>query len=292
MKLTPFFLLSLILIVALVAVACAGEEEEAPAPAVQPAPTAAPAPAPAAQPTAAAPAAPAQPAPAPTAAPAPAAPPAMAMEQSGALIWCCALGHPNDVPSYVPFFTAVSDHYGSKEPLLWRDRSPIPQIGALNMEQSLAESWEVSPDQSSITFKIRQGVPFHKGWGDVTAEDVVWSFNNAKSEGNTNPRSGFWGEYTDRWEVIDSNTAVMHVKGTLSVRWSVELSNQWRGTSSIQSKKAYDDLGQDEANLTFAGTGPFEVMQWVADEVLQAEASPFPLQGGGQGGEPGDSRNP
>lgn len=184
------------------------------------------------------------------------------------------MNHPNDVPSYVPFYTAVSDHYGSKEPLLWRERAPIPQIGAINTDQSLAESWEVSPDQTSITFKIRQGVPFHKGWGDVTAEDVAWSFNNAKSEGNTNPRSGFWGEYTDRWEVIDDHTAVMHVKGNLSVRWSVELSNQWRNTGSVQSKKAFDDLGQDEANLTYAGTGPFEVMQWVPDEVLQAEALP------------------
>ena len=193
MKLTAFLLLSSVTILALVAGACAGEEDEAPAPAAQTAPTAAPA----AQPTAAA-----QQAPAPTAAPAPAAPAAMTTEQSGALIWCCQLGHPNDVPSYVPFFTAVSDHYGSKEPLLWRERAPIPQIGAINTDQSLAESWEVSPDQRSITFKIRQGVPFHKGWGDVTAEDVVWSFNNAKSEGNTNPRSGFWGEYTDRWEVI------------------------------------------------------------------------------------------
>ena len=272
MKLTAFLLLSAVIILALVAGACAGEEDETPEPAAQTAPApAAPAPtsAPAVQPTAAA-----QQAPAPTAVPAPAAPAAMATEQSGALIWCCDLGHPNDVPSYVPFYTAVSDHYGSKEPLLWRERAPIPQIGALNMKQSLAESWEVSPDQTSITFKIRQGVPFHKGWGDVTAEDVAWSFNNAKDEGNTNPRSGFWGEYTDRWEAIDSNTAVMHVKGNLSVRWSVELSNQWRSTGSVQSKKAYDDLGAEEANLNFAGTGPFEVMQWVPDEVLQAEALP------------------
>ena len=272
MKLTAFLLLSAVIILALVASACAGEEDETPEPAAQTAPApASPAPtsAPAVQPTAAA-----QQAPAPTAVPAPAAPAAMATEQSGALIWCCQLGHPNDVPSYVPFFTAVSDHFGSKEPLLWRERAPIPQIGALNMDQSLAESWEVSPDQTSITFKIRQGVPFHKGWGEVTAEDVAWSFNNAKAEGNTNPRSGFWGEYTDRWEAIDSNTAIMHVKGNLSVRWTVELSNQWRSTGSVQSKKAYDDLGEEEANLNFAGTGPFEVMQWVPDEVLQAEALP------------------
>ena len=272
MKLSAYLLLGSIIILAFVAGACAGDEPEAPEPAAQTAATAV-APGatsvPATQPTAAA-----QQAPAPTAMPAPAAPATVMVEQSGALVWCCQLGHPNDVPSYVPFFTAVSDHFGSKEPLLWRERAPIPQIGALNMDQSLAESWEISPDQTSITFKIREGVPFHKGWGDVTAADVVWSFNNAIEEGNTNPRSGFWGEYTDRWELVDANTAVMHVKGVLSVRWNVELSNQWRSTGSVQSKKAYDDLGQEDANLEFAGTGPFEVVRWVPDEVLEAEALP------------------
>ena len=158
MKLTALFFLSSIVILALVAGACAGDEAEAPEPAAQTAPTAvAPAPisAPATQPTVAA-----QQAPASTAVPAPAAAAAVMTEQSGTLVWCCQLGHPNDVPSYVPFFSAVSDHYGSKEPLLWRERAPIPQIGALNMSRSLAESWEVSPDQTSITFKIRQGSHF------------------------------------------------------------------------------------------------------------------------------------
>lgn len=39
----------------------------------------------------------------------------------------------------------------------------------------LAESWEVAPDNSSITFKLREGVTFASG-NDFTAEDVVWSF--------------------------------------------------------------------------------------------------------------------
>ena len=153
--------------------------------------------------------------------PAPAAPAAMATEQSGALIWCCQLGHPNDVPSYVPFFTAVSDHFGSKEPLLWRERAPIPQIGALNMDQSLAESWEVSPDQTSITFKIRQGVPFHKGWGEVTAEDVAWSFNNAKSQRAIRTLVQVSGVSTPiGGRRLTPTPQIMHVKGNLSVRWS------------------------------------------------------------------------
>ncbi|PZO79461.1 MAG: ABC transporter substrate-binding protein, partial [Mesorhizobium amorphae] len=40
---------------------------------------------------------------------------------------------------------------------------------------ALAESWQVSEDGTSITFKMRPGVTFHSG-NPVTANDVVYSF--------------------------------------------------------------------------------------------------------------------
>lgn len=50
----------------------------------------------------------------------------------------------------------------------------------------LAESWVIAPDQSKMTFKIRKGVQFHKGNGEMKAQDVVFSYNNA---GADNPES-------------------------------------------------------------------------------------------------------
>ena len=47
----------------------------------------------------------------------------------------------------------------------------------------------------SIIFNIRDGVQFHHGWGELTAEDVAWSFNDALREGNTNGTLGF------RWRI-------------------------------------------------------------------------------------------
>lgn len=39
----------------------------------------------------------------------------------------------------------------------------------------IAKSWEMSKDGLSWTFHLRNGVKFHEGWGEVTAEDVKFS---------------------------------------------------------------------------------------------------------------------
>ncbi len=61
------------------------------------------------------------------------------------------------------------------EPLIIRDIT-----GAF--EPALATDWAVNPDDANIwTFNLRQGVTFADG-SDFTAEDVVFSFERAKSE--------------------------------------------------------------------------------------------------------------
>lgn len=49
-------------------------------------------------------------------------------------------------------------------------------------EPELAESWEVAPDNSSVTFKLRTDATFHDG-RPVTAADVKWSLERAVAVG-------------------------------------------------------------------------------------------------------------
>jgi dipeptide transport system substrate-binding protein len=54
--------------------------------------------------------------------------------------------------------------------------------GGTNVQPGVAESWEVTDGGTTITFKLRKGVKFHSGVNgftptrDLTAEDVIWSF--------------------------------------------------------------------------------------------------------------------
>lgn len=45
----------------------------------------------------------------------------------------------------------------------------------------LAKGWSLDPGLKFIDFHLRSGIQFHKGWGEMTADDVAFSFNDANS---------------------------------------------------------------------------------------------------------------
>ena len=49
------------------------------------------------------------------------------------------------------------------------------ELGTLATKPGLAESWEMSPDAKTWTFKLRQGVQFSGGYGEMTSADVAYS---------------------------------------------------------------------------------------------------------------------
>ena len=51
----------------------------------------------------------------------------------------------------------------------------------LQMQPALAQSWEVSPDQLTWTFRLRPGVTFHDG-SPLTSDDVVFSYRRIIDE--------------------------------------------------------------------------------------------------------------
>jgi len=131
----------------------------------------------------------------------------------------------------------------------------------------LATGWQMAPDLSKVTVTIREGVQFHKGWGELTAEDIVWSTND--TNGKITPTSihaqaGDLASILDTAYAVDKTTFVLPFH-TNDVRW--ELYFNLAGDSfSILSKKAFEAKGEDWAKANIIGTGPFEVVQWIRGE--------------------------
>lgn len=178
-------------------------------------------------------------------------------------------------PLFVPALGGVGleQHYAS-----WGIVEFLIQANAkegLDPGLSMAESWTLAPDQSKVTFKIRKGVKFHGDWGEVTADDVVWSHNNALREGST-----FWGisglrTWMDTWKKVDDYTAEMGIqKGKYNPTWEVGMSNLRTHSPWIYPKLAYDRLGETKANVTPLGTGPFKVLSYRTAEEVKLEALP------------------
>ncbi len=174
-------------------------------------------------------------------------------------------------PLFVPALGGVGHEqdfasWGMVEFLLYADYEEVIQP-----DISMATSWEVADDQSKVRFNLREGVKFHKGYGEMTADDVVWSMNNAIREGST-----FWGvgglqAWMDRWEKVDDYTVDMYFK-TYRATWAETLSNLSTHQPWIYPKAAVDELGESVANVTPLGTGPFENVLYRTDDIVITEA--------------------
>jgi ABC-type transport system substrate-binding protein len=149
--------------------------------------------------------------------------------------------------------------------------------GRVDPNISIAEAWDVASDLSKITFKIRKGVPFHccnyGNWGEVTAQDVAWSFNNAMREGSVYVRVQSLQPYMEPWQVVDERTVVLPwKKGQFLPWWDQNFSNQFLADPWITSKKIVDQLGEDKASETPVATGPYRVKSWSPGEKMELEA--------------------
>ena len=141
----------------------------------------------------------------------------------------------------------------------------------------LAESWEISDDGSQATVKIRSGVEFHGGWGELTAHDFVWSLNDtnaAVTPESIHGQAGDFAAFMDEAEATDDRTVVLHFNAP-EPRWTTLLFNQAGDAFGVFSKKAFDENGADWMRENVIATGPYMVEEWRQSDsaTLKAQAT-------------------
>ena len=141
----------------------------------------------------------------------------------------------------------------------------------------LAESWEVASDFNSITFTIREGISWHNNggdWGDLTTEDVAWSFNSAFAPDSVNNGAEEIGpEMKVGFDVIDDRQVRQNIEpGGFDPTWAWLQGNAGFNGIVVVSKMAFDELGEEGFGTTAVGTGKYQVAEWTADDIVVLES--------------------
>ena len=121
----------------------------------------------------------------------------------------------------------------------------------------LAESWDISEDGKTYTFKLRTGVKYHDG-SAFDSEDVKFSLDRARAEGSTNAQKALFAGI-DSVTVKDAGTVVVQLKSPAGNF----LFNMGWGDAVIVAPETADG---NKANPV--GTGPFKFGSWVKGATL------------------------
>ncbi|HLP70377.1 MAG TPA: ABC transporter substrate-binding protein [Rhizobium sp.] len=153
----------------------------------------------------------------------------------------------------------------------------------------LADSWTISDDGLTYTFKLKPGVKFASG-NPVTADDVAFSFERAvkldKSPAFLLTQFGLTGDnVTEKAKAADETTFVLTVDKAYAPSFVLNVLTST--VASIVDKKVvmehakamtptdeykYDtDFGNEFLKTGYAGSGAFKVREWRANEVVVME---------------------
>ncbi|MEP3331606.1 ABC transporter substrate-binding protein [Sedimentitalea sp.] len=179
-------------------------------------------------------------------------------------------------------YTAGTTFDASSHPIY--NRLTEFKVGTTEVIPGLAESWEVSDDGMTVTFKLRQGVKFHSNDNftptrDFNADDVIFSFDRQGNEENAyhTVSGGTWEYYggmsmpdlVKSIEKIDDYT----VQFNLSRPEAPFIANMAMDFASIVSAEYADammEAGTPEmVNQAPIGTGPFTFQAYQKDAVIR-----------------------
>lgn len=136
----------------------------------------------------------------------------------------------------------------------------------------LAEKWEFSPDYKYLDLYLRQGVQWQGGYGELTAGDVVYTFETLQRSPDS--WQAWWWDPPEKGGFIESVEAVneSQVRFNFSAppypAWLTDFSMPYMG---IESKKYVEEVGPEKAVQEPIGTGPWKLIEHVPGSYMKFE---------------------
>lgn len=130
-----------------------------------------------------------------------------------------------------------------------------------NIQPQLATNWEISEDNLTYTFELRQAT-FHNG-DALSAEDVVFSLDQAAACGQKEMIEGY-----ESAEVVDDTTVAIHLSQTNPVF----LNGLSSRAGYIVDKSYYEEVGAEGYNDAPIGTGAYKFISRTSGDLIKLEA--------------------
>lgn len=153
----------------------------------------------------------------------------------------------------------------------------------------IAESWTVSDDALTYTFKLKPGLKFASG-NEITAADVAYSFERAvklnKSPAFIIQQFGLTGDnVAEKAKAADASTFVFTVDkayapsfvlncltATVGAIVDSKLVKEHVAAATPSADYKFDnDFGNAWLKTNYAGSGPYKTREWRANEVVVLE---------------------
>jgi peptide/nickel transport system substrate-binding protein len=131
------------------------------------------------------------------------------------------------------------------------------------VQPQLAESWEISEDGLTYTFKLRTGVTFHDGEA-FDSSVAKFTIERARGEDSVNPQKRYFAT-VESVETPNAQTLVLKLSkptGSL-LYWLAWPSSSMVGTRSAENNKT-----------TPIGTGPFKFVSWARGDKVELARNP------------------
>ncbi len=132
----------------------------------------------------------------------------------------------------------------------------------------LAKSWEVSDDNLTWTFYLRDDVKFHDGT-PFNAAAAKWFYDKAR---DPNGQHAFSSSYSSVEEILapDDTTLIFKLKNP----WPNILFTLSNSFSGLISPTAYEKYGEEYGTKYAVGTGPFILEEWTPQETTTVVRNP------------------
>jgi peptide/nickel transport system substrate-binding protein len=138
------------------------------------------------------------------------------------------------------------------------------------LEPQLAESYTVSPDGLTIDFTLHKGVQWQRGYGELTTDDVKFSYERFLV---TDPKPAYADDWSslDHVEIVDKYTGKLVFKHPQATLWTSVLPMT---SGLIVSQKFYEEAGADKVKTDLVGTGPYLFSEWTPKQQIVLKRNP------------------